>query len=145
MWGHIQNFYLAKLLEWHEALCLPAFLRRCYRIREIINGIKVVLSYWKGDSERSQSYSRRAQFCTYTAKMFLGEGVPQSQFSLKFCIYHFKLLFTNFQYPSLKKSTIIRKKFWISEYPASIQPEWLVDKLQNPHPISLSWIINVLY
>ena len=33
----------------------PPFLRSCYRIREIINGIKV-LSYLKGDIERSQIF-----------------------------------------------------------------------------------------
>ena len=53
----IDNFYLAKLLEFHVRPVAPPppFLHPCYRIREIINGIKV-LSYWKGDIERSQIF-----------------------------------------------------------------------------------------
>ena len=45
-------------MEWRVCppppLCAP-FLRPCYRIRDIINGIKV-LSYWKADIERSQIF-----------------------------------------------------------------------------------------
>ena len=54
--GHIQNDIFTLQNYWFGTCALyPPFLRRCYRLRQIINGIKV-LSYWKGDIERSQIF-----------------------------------------------------------------------------------------
>ena len=58
MRGHIQHwqFLLCKIIGVARApWAPPPFLRPCYRIREIINGIKV-FSNWKGDIDRSQIF-----------------------------------------------------------------------------------------
>ena len=71
----------------------------------------------------------------------LGEGGSQPQFLLKFCIYHFKFLFTNFQYPSLKKKHYPKEdilNFWISCINSAGMGSWISSRT----PTQLSQLNN---